>query len=102
MTNILEYLEKTVSWLPQKRAFWDAGEEVTFGQLYKQARAVGYYLYRRGIRREPVAVFMGRKPSAVAAMLGTVYAGCYFVPLDTEMTACRIGAILKKVRPRVM
>lgn len=102
MTNILEYLEKTVSWLPQKRAFWDAGEEVTFSQLYKDARAVGYYLYRRGIRREPVAVFMGRRPSAVAAMLGTVYAGCYFVPLDTEMTACRIGTILKKVRPRVI
>lgn len=102
MTNILEYLEKTVSWLPQKRAFWDAGEEMTFGQLYKHARAVGYHLYRRGIRREPVAVFMGRRPSAVAAMLGALYAGCYFIPLDTEMTACRIGAILKKVRPRVI
>lgn len=102
MTNILEYLEKTVSWLPQKRAFWDAGEEVTFGQLHTRARAVGYHLYRRGIRREPVVVFMSRRPSVVAAMLGAVYAGCYFVPLDTEMTACRIGAILKKVRPRVI
>lgn len=102
MTNILEYLEKTVSWLPQKRAFWDAGEEMTFSRLYQEARAVGYHLYRRGIRREPVAVFMGRRPSAAAAMLGAVYAGCYFVPLDTEMTACRIGAILKKVRPRVI
>ena len=102
MTNILEYLEKTVSWLPQKRAFWDAGEEMTFSRLYQEARAVGYHLYRRGIRREPVAVFMGRRPSAAAAMLGAVYAGCYFVPLDTEMIACRIGAILKKVRPRVI
>ena len=102
MTNILEYLEKTVSWLPQKRAFWDAGEEMTFSRLYQETRAVGYHLYRRGIRREPVAVFMGRRPSAAAAMLGAVYAGCYFVPLDTEMTACRIGAILKKVRPRVI
>lgn len=102
MTNILEYLEKTVSWLPQKRAFWDAGEEVTFGTLQSRARAVGYSLYRRGIRREPVAVFMGRRPSAIAAMLGVVYAGCWFVPLDTEMTACRIGATLKKVRPRVI
>lgn len=102
MTNILEYLEKTVSWLPQKRAFWDAGEEMTFSRLYQEARAVGYHLYRRGIRREPVAVFMGRRPSAAAAMLGAVYAGCYFVPLDMEMTACRIGAILKKVRPRVI
>lgn len=102
MTNILEYLEKTVSWLPQKRAFWDAGEEVTFSRLYAQARSVGYHLFRRGIRREPVAVFMGRRPSAVAAMLGAVYAGCYFVPLDAEMKACRIGSILKKVRPRII
>lgn len=102
MTNILEYLEKTVSWLPQKRAFWDAGEEVTFSQLYQNARAVGYHLYRRGIRREPVAVFLGRRPSAVTAMLGAVYAGCYFVPLDTETTVCRMGEILKKVRPRVI
>ena len=91
MTNILEYLEKTVSWLPQKRAFWDAGEEITFSRLYQEARAVGYHLYRRGIRREPVAVFMGRRPSAVAAMLGAVYAGCWFVPLDAEMTASQIG-----------
>ena len=102
MTNILEYLEKTVSWLPQKRAFWDAGEEMTFSRLYQEARAVGYYLYRRGIRREPVAVFMGRRPSAVAAILGAVYAGCWFVPLDVEMTASQIGTILKRVRPRVI
>lgn len=101
-TNILEYLEKTVSWLPLKRAFWDAGEEMTFSRLHAQARAVGCCLYRRGIRREPVAVFMGRGPKAAAAMLGAVYAGCWFVPLDAEMTASRIGGALQKVRPRII
>lgn len=101
-TNILEYLEKTVSWLPQKRAFWDNGEDMTFAQLHARARAVGCSLYRRGVRREPVAVFMSRKPAAAAAMLGAVYAGCWFVPLEVDMTACRVGAILQKVRPRVI
>ena len=102
MTNILEYLEKTVSWLPQKRAFWDAGEEVTFSQLYKDARAVGYYLYRRGIRREPVAVFMGRRPSAVAAMLGAVYAGGFYSVFSTELPQTRLEQITQVLCPKVI
>lgn len=102
MTNILEYLEKTVSWLPQKRAIWDASGEISFSRLHADARAVGYCLFRRGIRREPVAVFMARSSQAAAAMLGAVYAGCWFVPLDGDLSAAQLGQILKKTRPRVI
>lgn len=100
--NILQYLEKTVTWLPWKRALWDDGEEMTFEQLYNDARAMGSYLIRRGIRREPVAVLMGRRPKTVGAFLGVVYGGDYFVPLDGNLSVSRLETLLDKVQPKVV
>ncbi len=102
ITNILEYLEQTVAWLPGKRAFWNEETSVTFGQLHQDARAIGSYLLRRGIRREPVAVLMPRRPRSIGAFLGAVYAGDYYVPLDETLPKRRLMELLEKISPRVI
>lgn len=97
--NILEYLERTVQRLPDKIAF--AGEEgaMTFRELYGQSRTIGSRLYRDGFYRQPVVVFMKKQPKTVAAFLGAIYAGCYYVPLDAEMPRHRIERILRDLQP---
>ena len=98
-TNILEYLEATVTQKPDKVAFSDADTSLTFGQVYDQARSVATALHRAGYYKKPVVVFMRKQPATLAAFFGAIYAGCYYVPLDDEMPRHRIELIFKTLEP---
>lgn len=98
-TNVLEYLERTVKRCPEKTAFAGEKQALTFRQLYDQARAIGSFLYREGLYRQGVAVFMKKQPRTVAAFLGAIYGGSFYVPLDEEMPRHRIELIFQTLRP---
>ena len=83
--NILEYLERTVRRVPKKTAISSEEGALTFRELYRQARAIGTGLLREGYSKKPVVVFMSKQPKTVAAFLGVVYSGCFYVPLDGDM-----------------
>lgn len=97
--NILEYLENTHRRVPDKPAFADDAQVLTFRELYSLSRAVGSALCREGFFRQPVVVLMKKQPKTIAAFLGVVYSGCYYVPLDTEMPRLRVEAILRNLQP---
>ncbi len=101
-TNVLEYLEQTVVRVPDKLAFSDGTEGLTFQQVYDHSRAIGSLLAERGYYNEPVVVFMRKHPKCVPAFFGCVYGGCYYVPIDEEMPRFRIELIFDNLRPRVM
>ena len=83
-TNILEYLEHTVTRVPDKVAFANDVMGLTFRETYDQARAVGSFLHSEGFYKQPVVVFMKKHPTTLVSFFGTIYAGCYYVPLDDE------------------
>ena len=97
--NILEYLEATVRRLPEKIAFGDGERHITFRQTYDQARAIGSFVHHKGFSGKPVAVLMEKQPRTIAAFLGAVYGGSYYVPLDAEMPLHRIEGILARLEP---
>jgi len=99
MKNILEYLEHTITHSANKPGFIGESDEISFCQLYDNSRAIGTFLYKQGFRKRPIAVFMKKAPAMIAASLGVVYGGSYYVPLDAEMPAFRIQLILKTVAP---
>lgn len=101
-TNILEYLEATAPRLPQKTALSDGRESLCFSSLLLLSRTVGSALLRRGYRKEPIAILMQKHPNEIAAFLGCVYAGCYYVPLDPEMPPRRMEMILENVGARAV
>ena len=75
MQNVLEYLEKTVKRVPDKIAFADEMIELTFQQVYENARAIGTALFQKGYKKEPIVIFMKKCPHTVAAFFGTIYSG---------------------------
>ena len=75
LTNVLQYLENTVSVSPDKLAFSDGEASLSFRELYDSARRVGTFLLKKGIKREGVAVFMKRHPSQLAAFFGAAFGG---------------------------
>lgn len=100
--NVLEYLENTVTRVPDKVAYEDENSGLTFSEVYKASRAIGSFIAGEGLHNEPVVIFMRKCPEAVAAFFGTVYGGCFYVPIDDEMPAMRIELILESLNPKLM
>ena len=94
MTNVLEYLEETAGKYPEKEAFADENNSCTFKELQERARRIGSALAGRTEPGKPVAVWMEKSVNAVAAFLGIVYAGCFYVMLDKKQPLPRIRQIL--------
>ena len=103
MKNVLEWLEKTVKECPDKTAFLDTEDKITFADVSEIAKKEGAYLIRKlGIGREPVAVFAGRKMITPAYFLGVVYAGRPYAPIDASLPDKRIEKILENLMPRAI
>ncbi|HQC35691.1 MAG TPA: amino acid adenylation domain-containing protein [Bacillota bacterium] len=96
--NILDYLNNIVKRKPDKTAFSDGVNSLSFLQVYEQSRGVGSCLAKKGIYRKLVVVFMQKSPREVAAFFGVVAGGGFYVPIDEEMPAGRIQLILDNVR----
>ena len=100
--NVLEYLEATAPRLPDKVAFSDGLDSLTFGQVSRAARGIGTFLAQKGLEREPVVVFMEKHPKSVAAFFGVAYSGCFYVPIDEEMPLYRVELIFQTLKPRAV
>lgn len=100
--NVLDYLNETVLRIPDKTAFSDGTDSLTFREVYEQSRAIGFWLYRRGVYKKPVVVFMNKHPKEVTAFLGVITGGCFYIPVDLEMPAMRIELILQNAGSEVM
>ena len=96
--NVLNDLWRTAREKPEKLAFSDGVNGLTFGEVCRQSRAIGTFLHQRGIYRRPVVVFMEKSPQEVTAFFGVVAGGCFYVPLDAEMPSGRIQLILDNVK----
>lgn len=100
--NVLDYLDNTVKRVPDKVAFADDREEMTFLQVYQQSRSIGTFLQEKGLIKEPVVVFMEKHPKTITAFFGVIAAGCFYVPIDEEMPRARIDLILENLQPRAI
>lgn len=101
-TNVLDYLMEAAARAPEKTAYSDGKEGLSFLEVYEQSRAVGTFLHKNGIYREPVIIFMEKHPKAIAAFYGVIFGGDYYIPIDVEMPENRIRLILENVKARVM
>lgn len=102
LTNILEYLENTAKRLPNKLAFSDGREGVTFSSLLNGAQSIGSHLAANGTRGRSVGVLMDKSPRQLVAFMGVVYSGGYYFALDQAMPRARIDMIIGTAAPRLI
>lgn len=93
MKNVLEYLEKTAADYPNKKAIVSQNATLTFSELLLLSQKVGTFLSSFAAK-EPVALLMDKEPNCVCAMMGALYANCYYVVVDVNSPSERIKTIL--------
>lgn len=99
MLHILSYLEKSAKRYPSKAAFVDEKKSITFECTLQYAKAVGTALAAKIPAKSPIAVLMEKTADCIPAFLGAVYAGCFYVPIDTKMPNERIYQIFNNLKP---
>ncbi len=100
--HVLDYMWETVKRVPDKIAFSNGTDSLSFREVEEHTKKIGSYLHQKGIYKEPVIIFMNKHPKMVTAFFGTIMGGDYYVPIDAEMPEVRIKLILENVKPRLM
>lgn len=102
--NVLQYLESSASIVPNKNAFIDEKNSITYKDLYQQSRKIGtaLLLSSNNTIRKPVVVFVDRNVESLVAFLGVVYSGHFYVPIDMQMPKMRVELILNTLQPVAM
>jgi amino acid adenylation domain-containing protein len=81
----------------------DAERTITFGELEDQARRLAHRLLRDGVQPgDRVAILLSKGWRQVVAVLGALYAGGVYVPIDPETPPARVARLLERVEPAVV
>lgn len=101
-TSILQWLENSAKQFPDKAAFTDAVSSVTFSELEKKAKEAAFLICKYTQPSTPVAFYLEKSTKAVCAMMGTVYAGCFYSFIDVRQPQSRAENVLKTLNPSLI
>ncbi len=88
---------------PESVAIVDGEREYTYRQVDEGANRFARFLIDRGMKREDlVALILERPFEIVVAMLGTLKAGCAYVPIDHDLPFERIRYLLESTSARIV
>jgi len=101
--NILEYLIHAAARVPDKLAFTDEWEELTFSAVNMKAAALGTQIaMQTNMVNRPIAVFVERSAQTLVAFMAVLYSGNFYVPIDCDMPKQRIAGILSQLDPLLL
>ena len=94
--SVPERFQKQVDMYPQRIAVKTGEDEFTYDALNQLANGIARAIFRqRKYEAEPVAILFASGAGIIAAMLGVLKAGKFYVPLDTSLPPARIKYILE-------
>ncbi len=88
---------------PNRIAIEDSEAALTYRELNRLSNRIAHaVLAVRGEVPEPVALLLGNGIPVIAAMLGVLKAGKFYVPMDASQPTERMVEILAEIRPGLM
>ena len=94
--SVVDMFLRTASDFPRSTAVIDRTGEMTYWQLRRRVLVTAAALVAAGAQPgDVVAVCVGRGRAALSAMLGAMYAGCTYLPVDSAWPDQRLHAVLE-------
>jgi fatty-acyl-CoA synthase len=101
--NVGDALRRSAARLPQQRAIYFLGRELTYAELDALANRMARKLMAAGVGHgDSVAIFATNSPEYVAAFFGCARIGVALVPINLMFTAEDVAYVLKKTRVKVL
>jgi amino acid adenylation domain-containing protein len=102
MRLVTEYLDASAERFPNKTAFADEKQNITFAQLQKNSYKIATSLIGKNIAKKPVVILLDKSVECIACFMGVAYSGNFYTPIDTKMPISRMKKILEILQPEVM
>ena len=99
---VIDYLDRAARQWPDKAAYVDEERSITFAQLQEESWTLATAILKSGCHRQPVAVYLDKSVTCVAAFLGVACSGNFYTPVDTKMPRQRIEKIIETLRPHLV
>lgn len=97
--NILEYLESSFNKYPEKIAFSDETNKLSFRRLLHEAKSIGTFLLKKACINKPVFVICDRTVNSITMFHGVLYSGNFYVPVDCSTPPSRLETMIKIMTP---
>lgn len=101
-TSVTYWLDETARRFPLKAAYVDDKKTITFGELQRQAWAIGTRIIKKQIFRKPIVVFLERGVDSLTSFMGVAYSGNFYIPIDVDMPRSRVAKILENLQPALV
>lgn len=86
--------EKQVQKAPDSIALISNGEKLTYGELNEKSNRIANAIIKNGIKpKSNILIMLHRNSDLIASIIGTLKAGCAFIPIDPEYPQERINYI---------
>ncbi|MFG2062503.1 amino acid adenylation domain-containing protein [Micromonospora sp. NPDC048871] len=94
--GIARLFEEHVAAAPDRTALIADDRSLTYGELNVRANRIAHGLIRLGVTPgSPVALLLDRSIDMVAAILGVLKAGCFYLPLNTDFPPERLRMMVQ-------
>ncbi|WP_148053603.1 AMP-binding protein, partial [Pseudomonas protegens] len=98
-----QLFEEAARAFPERVAIHVDGQEVTYGELDRQANQLAHSLRQQGVASDAIAgVYGARSIEIVVALLGILKAGGAYLPLDPAYPSERLSFMLEDAEVRCL
>ncbi|WP_053804071.1 non-ribosomal peptide synthetase [Streptomyces rimosus] len=102
-SGVIDRFESRVREQPGRTALVCDGERLDYATLDRRANRLAHALLARGVRPdEVVGLHAGRSTALVVGALGILKAGAAYLPLDPELPAERLAAMVEDAAPALV
>ncbi|MBS4175320.1 D-alanine--poly(phosphoribitol) ligase subunit DltA [Bacillus sp. FJAT-49736] len=94
--NIIKSVQQLAVMYPDRSAFINRDDSVTYGELWDQSNRLATYIKKHAEQqRSPIIVYGHMAPEMVISFLGSVKAGHPYIPVDVSIPIDRVKRILE-------
>lgn len=99
---VTDYVDIAAENKPNKIGFIDEKRECSFLMLRKEALKVATAIVRRGLIKEPIAIYLNKSVEAISTAFGVMYSNNFYTFLDIQMPKTRVEKICNVLVPKLI
>ena len=101
--SVLEYLEEAVAKYPDKIAFLDKNETLTFKETKQRALNIAAAISKScNVKRMPILVYLPKSVHCITTFMAILYSGNFYTPTDVKFPFQKVQSLIDVLNPSLI
>lgn len=92
--TVLDYMEETAAKYPEKTAFADVNESVTWSEFVREAKRLSFFVSENFEAGRAVPMMMEKSVKCLEWFFAALYAGCFYSYFDSTFPESRLNSMI--------